>query len=74
MSKPVKFGVVGLDHWYSSLPFVRSLIARADTELVAVADLDPGRAVEQVDELRQIRLTSDPQELYDDGSIEVIVS
>lgn len=73
MSSPVRFGIVGLDHWYSAVPLAEAIAARPDTELVGVADLDLRRA-EEVGERLGASTTDDLSALIDDSSVDVIAS
>src|SRR5882757_1625457 len=74
MPAPVRFAVVGLDHWYSAVPLAESLAARSDTELVAISDSSIDRAKEVAAPFGDIRVTDSGQELIDDPSIDAIAS
>jgi predicted dehydrogenase len=74
MTAPVRFGVVGLDHWYSAIPLARAVAADHRTELVAIADDSPERAAEVAAGTGGPRTTTSYEEVLADGSIDVIAS
>lgn len=73
-TSPVRFGIAGLDHWYSAFPFADALAASANATLVAVADPDIERARTLAQRAGVERVTADPQELAEDAGIDVIAS
>lgn len=74
MSSVVRFGVVGLDHWYSAIPLAEAIAARHDAELVGIADHDIGRAKEVASQTGSPLVTDDLHALVEDPSIDVIAS
>ncbi|MEQ7005934.1 Gfo/Idh/MocA family oxidoreductase [Actinopolymorpha sp. B17G11] len=74
MDSPARIAMVGVDHWYSAIPLAQEVAARADTELVAVADPDRDRAEEVVAKAGRGRATSDAEELLADPSVDLIAS
>ena len=74
MSSVTRFGIVGLDHWYTAIPLAEQLAARSDTELVAIADEDLARATEVANNTGGPRVTTSALELIEDPSIDVIAS
>ena len=74
MPTPMRFGIVGLDHWYSAVPLAEAIAARADVELAGVADRDLARAEEVAASTRPGTVTSDLAQLIEDPSIDVIAS
>jgi predicted dehydrogenase len=74
MSAPIRFGVVGLDHWYSAIPLAKSIAAHPDAELVGIADLDIARAKEVAADTGDPTVTDDLHALIADDSIDVIAS
>jgi predicted dehydrogenase len=74
MSSPIRFGVVGLDHWYSAIPLAKSIAAHPDAELVGIADLDIARAEEVAAQTGGPRVTDELHALIADDSIDVIAS
>ena len=74
MSETVRFGFVGLDHWYSAIPLAKAVAADPRTELVAIADLSIDRAREVAEQSGGPRVTTSFQEVIDDESIDVIAS
>src|SRR5688500_2504170 len=42
----IRFGFVGLDHWYNAFPTLETLTGSRDVEVVALAHRDPARARE----------------------------
>lgn len=43
---PVRFGFVGLDHWYNAFPTLDALARNSEATIVALAHRDPARAAE----------------------------
>lgn len=74
MTAPVRFGVVGLDHWYSAIPLARAVAADDRTELVAIADDSIERATEVAAGAGNPRVTTSYEEVVADASIDVIAS
>jgi predicted dehydrogenase len=74
MAAPVRFAVVGLDHWYSAIPVAQALADRPDTELVAISDANIDRAREVAGKIGLERVTDSGQELIEDLSIDAIAS
>jgi predicted dehydrogenase len=74
MAAPVRFAVIGLDHWYSAVPLAQSLAARSDTELVGIAHSDLDRANEVAGKIGDITVTDSGQQFIDDPSIDAIAS
>jgi predicted dehydrogenase len=74
MSSPTRFGIVGLDHWYSAIPLAEALAANAATELVGIADLELARAEEVAANTGSPKVTADLYELINDPTIDVIAS
>ena len=40
----IRFGIIGLDHWYAALPFAQRIAGTDGLELVGVVDAERGRA------------------------------
>lgn len=74
MSAPVRFGIVGLDHWYSAVPLAEALAAHPDAELAGIADLERHRAEEIGARTGAEKVTTDLSELIEDPTIDVIAS
>ena len=74
MSNAVRFGVVGLDHWYSAIPLAEAIAAKNDAVLVGIADRDITRAQEVAANTGNPLVTDDLHALIDDPSIDVIAS
>ncbi|GAA2080882.1 hypothetical protein GCM10009840_15610 [Pseudolysinimonas kribbensis] len=74
MSSAVRFGVVGLDHWYSAIPLAEAIAAKDDAELVGIADRDIDRAKEVAAKTGSPAVTDDLHALIADDSIDVIAS
>ncbi|GAB3598331.1 Gfo/Idh/MocA family protein [Microbacterium tumbae] len=74
MSSPIRFGIVGLDHWYSAIPLAEAVAAREDAELVGIADLDIARAQEVAGKTGSPATTTDLHALIDDPEVDVIAS
>jgi predicted dehydrogenase len=74
MSAPLRFGFVGLDHWYSAIPLAKAVAADSRTEIAAIADLSLDRAQEVSAQTGGARATTSFQELIEDESIDVIAS
>lgn len=68
----IRFGIIGLDHWYAAIPFAQR-IAEADAlELVRVVDAESGRAEDVVGRTRQGRAGVEAAEILDDPGIDVV--
>ena len=74
MTAPVRFGVIGLDHWYSAIPLAREIAADHRTELVVIADNSADRAKEVAASCGGPRTTTSFEEVLADGSIDVVAS
>jgi predicted dehydrogenase len=74
MAAPVRFAVIGLDHWYSAIPVVRALVNRPDTELVAIADANIDRAKEVAAQVGLDRVSDNGPELIEDSQVQAIAS
>jgi predicted dehydrogenase len=74
MSKTVRFGIVGLDHWYSAIPLAEAIAANPATELVGIAHSDVTRAQEVAVRLGSPTVTDSAHELIADETIDVIAS
>ena len=71
MQHGVGFGVVGLDHWYSALPFVDAFKAATRSTLVAVADGGHPRA-RPIAAAAGAELIADHRPLLDRADVQVI--
>lgn len=74
MATPLRFGIVGLDHWYAAMPLAQQLAARADTELVAISDVDVSRAQQVARTCGMPRVDDDAMSVIGDPSIDVVAS
>lgn len=73
-SSPVRIALVGLDHWYSAFPFVDTVAAHDEATLVGIADTDRDRVQVVARRGGVERVTTRPEELIEDESVDVIVS
>lgn len=74
MTSTLRFGIAGLDHWYSAIPFARALAADERVELVRIAHSDATRAHSVAAKAGSPRVTDSIDELIQDPSIDVIAS
>ncbi|MEP6843824.1 MAG: Gfo/Idh/MocA family oxidoreductase [Pseudolysinimonas sp.] len=74
MTRALRFGIVGLDHWYSAIPLARSLASDERFELVSIAHSDVDRAQAVAADVGSPRVTNNVDELIDDVNIDVIAS
>ncbi|HEY8282271.1 MAG TPA: Gfo/Idh/MocA family oxidoreductase [Leifsonia sp.] len=74
MSSPIRFAIVGLDHWYSAIPLAEAIAADPAAELVGIADLDIARAREVAERTGAAHVTDDLQRFLTDPSVDVIAS
>lgn len=73
MSTPVRFAIVGFDHWYSAIPLAEAILADPDSVLVGIAD----RSQERVAELTErfaVPGTTDLDALITSDDVDVVAS
>lgn len=69
---PVRFAVIGLDHWYSAIPLARAIVDSPEAELVGLADADPDRARQVAAQLGNPDLVTQADALLDDPAIDAV--
>ena len=74
MTTTLRFGIAGLDHWYSAIPFAQALASDDRVELVGIAHSDVDRARAVAAEVGSPTVTDSVEELIDDPAIDVLVS
>lgn len=67
---PLKVAVIGFGYWGPNL--VRNFTACPGTEVVAIADLDPGRRAAAHNLYRWARIITDPDEVFADDGIDAV--
>lgn len=72
MTKPIRIGIIGLDHWYAAIPFAQQVAANAETELVGIVDRDLARAREVATPLGCTQVGTDPADLIADPSVDAV--
>ena len=70
----LKFAIVGLDHWYTSNELAEQLHQHPETELVGIADAQPGRAEEVAAGIGLANYSTDLQEYISHPEVDVICS
>lgn len=73
MTTPVRFAIVGFDHWYSAIPLAEAILADPNSVLVGIAD----RSVDRVAELTErfgVDGTTDLSSLIASPDVDVIAS
>lgn len=73
IDRPIRFGIVGLDHWYSAVPLAKALAKHPETEIVAIADRESWRA-EQVASGTGAIATNSIDAVIDRDDVDVIAS
>ena len=73
MPPPLRFAIVGLDHWYSALPLAEELAAHPDAELLLIADMRIARA-RAIGERLGVPATDDLQAAVEQPAIDVVAS
>lgn len=74
MTAVLRFGIAGLDHWYSAIPFARALASDDRVELAGITHSDIDRAHAVAAEVGSPRVTDTVEDLVDDPDIDVLVS
>jgi predicted dehydrogenase len=46
MQAPIRFGIVGFDHWYSAIPLAEAILTEPNAVLTGIADRSPERVAE----------------------------
>jgi len=73
MPAPIRFGIVGFDHWYSAIPLAEAILAEPNALLTGIAD----RSTERVEELSDrfgAPGTTDLASLINSPDVDVIAS
>ncbi len=73
-ASPIRFGFVGLDHWYWAFSFADAVATSKDAEIVAVADSNLEHAQSFGKRFGVQKITTNPSELIEDPEIDVIAS
>ena len=73
MPRPLRFAIVGLDHWYTALPLAEELAAHPAAELVVVADPHLERAQEVSGRLG-VAVTDDIDAAVERDDVDVVAS
>jgi len=74
MKRPLKFAIVGLDHWYIALEMVQSILNSKKAELVAIVDSNKDRA-EQIAQQYEIGFWStDYRNIFEQANVQAIGS
>jgi predicted dehydrogenase len=74
MTAALRFGIAGLDHWYSAIPFARALASDDRVELVGITHSDVDRARAVAAEVGSPKVTDTVEELVEDPNIDVLIS
>lgn len=74
MSTPIRFAIIGLDHWYTAIELAKECAAHPGIDLVGIADLDEAHARQIAGETGVERVTTDLQEFINDPEIDAIAS
>lgn len=73
MTAPVRFAIVGFDHWYSAIPLAEAVLADPDSVLVGIADRSADRVAELTERFG-VTGTTDLSELIASPDVDVIAS
>lgn len=74
MPDPIRFAIIGLDHWYSAISLAQALAQHPDIDLVGIADRDEERAHEIAGQTNTARTSTDLHEFINDPEIDAIGS
>lgn len=69
-----KIGILGLDHWYSSLAFIRNMVARNDIVVARIFDSNPERVYEQFPEFDRTKISAEIADVLSDPKVDIVVS
>lgn len=72
MPSHIRFGIIGLDHWYAAIPFAERMATSDQTELVRIVDRAAGRADEIGRRTGCEQTSTDPDAIIDDPGIDVV--
>lgn len=70
--EPVRFAIVGLDHWYAAIPFAEKVASCETSELYAIVDRDVDRAEEVGARTGCRRTSADLVGIIDDPQVDVV--
>lgn len=73
MQSRIGFGLVGLDHWYSAVPFAEAVAAHPEAELIAIADSRSERTRELAARCGA-ESVADVETLLDDPRVDAVAS
>ena len=74
MPEPIRFAIIGLDHWYSAISLAQDLAQHPDVDLVGIADRNEDRAREIANKTNVSRTSTDLNEFINDPAIDAIGS
>lgn len=74
MSNPIRFAVVGLDHWYSAIDFAERCVATDGAELVGIADANEDHAREVAEKCGGVPYTTDLMASIHDENVDAIAA
>ncbi|HWV23830.1 MAG TPA: Gfo/Idh/MocA family oxidoreductase [Thermomicrobiales bacterium] len=74
MSTPIRFAIIGLDHWYTAISLAEEMASHPDIELVGIAHDDKDRAQEVAAKAGNPTVSTDPATFLNDPSIDAIGS
>jgi predicted dehydrogenase len=74
MPGPIRFAIIGLDHWYSAVSLAESFAKHPDIDLVGIADRSEKRAHEIAEQMGAPRISTDLNEFILDSNIDAIGS
>lgn len=74
MPEPIRFAIIGLDHWYSAIGLAESFAKHPDIDLVGIADRSEDRARQVAGKAGVSRISTDLNEFINDPTIDAVGS
>lgn len=73
-TQPIRFAIIGLDHWYTAIDLAEQMMKHTGIELVGIADASEDRAREVAEKIGLKEYTSDLHKYIQDDSVQAIGS
>lgn len=73
-TQPIRFAIIGLDHWYTAIDLAEQMMKHPGIELVGIADASEDRAREVAEGIGLAEYTNDLHKYIQDDSVQAIGS